>query len=122
MHVKVPMRVARIEGVVEAAVRPVAPQQQELAGAVLGEECQADGKVLGQVLAAPHEGPEFESAVTGSKPHIVAKVPAIQLHFTLRRFRDRLGTANEAIDFVLRSEERRVGKECRSRWSASPSN
>ena len=25
--------------------------------------------------------------------------------------------ANEAYDFPMRSEERRVGKECRSRWS-----
>ena len=26
-------------------------------------------------------------------------------------------SVNEAIDLIERSEERRVGKECRSRWS-----
>src|ERR1039458_2249386 len=31
-----------------------------------------------------------------------------------------LGTPDLKVSYVVRSEERRVGKECRSRWSPSP--
>ena len=40
-----------------------------------------------------------------------------QVDFLKRELKDRYRGKGEFEDLVFRSEERRVGKECRSRWS-----
>ena len=36
---------------------------------------------------------------------------------TIKQIAELAGVSRGTVDRVLRSEERRVGKECRSRWS-----
>src|SRR2546430_8836449 len=56
-----------------------------------------------------------QSAVALILPEVLEKYPAgrLQLHVSNRR----VDVLSEGFDVALRSEERRVGKECRSRWS-----
>src|SRR2546427_11260216 len=46
---------------------------------------------------------------------LVCVAAAVQLRFAAQRPAGRLGVGVE-LEHALRSEERRVGKECRSRW------
>src|SRR3712207_9163327 len=47
----------------------------------------------------------------------VADARAYLVQITTRLALDRLGSARARRETYVRSEERRVGKECRSRWS-----
>src|ERR1044072_7843766 len=73
-------------------------------------------KIRAGIERARAEGAQLvvfpELALTGYPPEDLL----IKTHF-LRRTAERLEELAETAEDVVRSEERRVGKECRSRWS-----
>ena len=65
--------------------------------------------------------PDLGSAIQTANDLLLARVEDGHMHFLAKRGMS-LGKLHEAnylqkSDAVHRSEERRVGKECRSRWS-----
>ena len=52
-----------------------------------------------------------------ARVHFVAEALELSERQLQRRFREAVGYGPKTLQRVLRSEERRVGKECRSRWS-----
>src|SRR5256885_4411510 len=82
----------------------------------LGDLGEVAGRVLGRQqreLGARGRGNAFDRAFDGSA------VPGIDgdLGFLTRPHIGKLGLLEIGFDIDIRSEERRVGKECRSRWS-----
>ena len=76
---------------------------------------------MGDLLAAPLDDVlkiavhDFADAESGSAPALVAALPDLRAAVSGRHWIDVMPTP--ASKGAERSEERRVGKECRSRWS-----
>src|SRR5580658_8306737 len=101
MHVKIEMRMGRVERVVEVSVRTIATQQDQLARSVLWKKRQTDGEILRKVLATAHERTELELLVGRFQAHIVSEMAAVLLHLLSGRVRDGLGAGDQFIDLLL---------------------
>src|ERR1051326_1313267 len=69
---------------------------------------------LGDALAAKAE--QFHDVVKAGRTHLMDAVP-VTLGQEFGGYAAQVREGRARIDGTLRSEERRVGKECRSRWS-----
>ena len=68
------------------------------------------------VIYARLDGLSYENAISKAKKLLNNTGEAVDLT-TTRSEHDKATTSIQQGDRVIRSEERRVGKECRSRWS-----
>src|SRR3989442_7863059 len=80
---------------------------------VQAEDGIRDADVTGvQTCALPISNPARKCDLSCRNQHSDGKIP-----LSCRICAQRLDACRPRISIVLRSEERRVGKECRSRWS-----
>src|SRR3712207_8176417 len=89
----------------------------ELGGLALGPDVEAqDDDVVGQRQVDVALGDAADAAVDDPQRDVVAH---LDLHQSLleRLHGARVVALDDQVELTVRSEERRVGKECRSRWS-----
>src|SRR5256885_15964450 len=102
---------------VQTCALPIFPARLEVAlhhRALVGGQAPAvRAEVAALCVVVAHAVPELELLGKGMFEEIADGV-AVQIEFVPSRLSDEAVAGNLSID---RSEERRVGKECRSRWS-----
>src|SRR5256886_9371996 len=91
-------------------------------GVCWGERGRCCGGGAGGQLASGPTGPHYRDGVPSrSGPPVADAFPRLKValadRYTIEREIGRGGMATVYLARDVRSEERRVGKECRSRWS-----
>src|SRR5574344_2438320 len=82
------------------------------------EQSAAALKIQGPMLILAGAGSGKTRAITYKMAHLISAHPVDSNHILAVTFTNKAAREmRERIHQILKSEERRVGKECRSRWS-----